>query len=442
MRYAMPIVVAIAAFLVLQCPVSAQNGWRAFAVPFPQDRYDGISFVNPQVGWVSGVLTGIFSTTDGGYEWRDVTSILDSNNRAPFVRTIAFASQRIGWAGVLGKPKLLQTTDGGASWRVPPGFDSSVVGGVCGSQVFDEQTYYCVGAWSARQYGQPHFSTTTDGGQTFRQQAMRARITTLVDLEFATPQNGVVGGSIGGGPNDGFACILRTTNAGSTWDTVYRCQYVGTQIWKFQRRGRDTLWAAVQSIGAGPPLVLTSVDDGRTWREIEVRYANGDPVEGVLQGIGFITSQIGWVGGRGYHLYETRNGGATWRYVEPSITGLNKMQQIADTLILAAGTSCGALNIPQFLANTSVEKGASQDLRADLEARHLAGGRIQVTSSHRAAVRSVHIYTSAGQLVHTVQQPPTHLENFIVDIGHMSRGVYIVVAFTDVDMLTAKVAVQ
>jgi photosystem II stability/assembly factor-like uncharacterized protein len=413
-----------------------------FDVPEPGDRYDAMSFVSPRVGWVAGTLIGMMATKDGGHTWADVTSILDSNNRSPFLRTIAFASERVGWAGSLGKPKLLQTTDGGESWRVPPGFDTAMVGVVCGTQAFDEQTFYCVGAWSARQYGQPHFSTTTNGGQTFVQQAMKERLATLVDLEFATPQIGVVGGSIDGGPSDGHACVLRTTNGGATWDTTYRCQYVGTQIWKFQRRGADTLWASIQSIGSGPPLVLTSVDDGRTWREIEVRYANGDPVEGVLQGVGFITAEVGWASGRGFFLYETRDGGASWRYVDPSILGLNKMQQVADTLIVAAGTTCGALNIPNFLTGTSVEKGASQNVPADLIAQHAGSGLLRVTVLHKAAVRYVHVYTSSGQLVHTVVQPPTELVEYSINLGSIARGLYIVVVFTDVDMVTAKVAVQ
>lgn len=412
-----------------------------FDVPEPGDRYDAISFIGADTGWVAGTLIGMFKTENGGETWSDVASILDSNNRAPFVRTIAFASSRVGWAGCLGKPKLLRTTDGGTSWQIPPGFDTSKVGGVCGTQVFDEQTFYCVGAWSALQYGQPHFSVTTDGGATFATQAMAGRLSTLVDLQFRTHESGVVGGSIAGGPSDGYACVLRTFDGGTTWDTAYRCQYVGTQIWKFQRRGADTLWAAIQSIGAGPPLIVVSTNDGQTWREIEVRLANADPVEGVLQGIGFITAGIGWVGGRGYYLYETRDGGATWRYAEPSVFGLNKMQQIGDSMIVAAGTTCGVLNIPQYLTGTSIEKGALEDLGSDIVAHHVGGGQLRVTVSHKAAVRFVRVYTATGQLVYAAKQPPVTLVDYPINLSNLASGVYIVVVFTDVDMVTAKVAV-
>ncbi|NQW29974.1 MAG: hypothetical protein HQ472_05625 [Ignavibacteria bacterium] len=240
---------------------SQELRWRASGdIADAGDRWDGISFVHPDTGWAAGTMAGIQRTYDGGNTWQDLPSAF-LDGVLPFYRTIAFASSKIGWVGCLREPMLRRTTDGGDSWIEIANLDTNIKG-VCGLQALSTTTVYGVGAWSAAIFGTPHFIKSTNGGETFLYQAINDVTSTLVDLNFSTDSIGMVGGSVDGGPSDGKAIILRTTDAGVTWQTTYRDTASGTQIWKFYRLNSDTVYASIQSLLTDPAAIVVSGDNG------------------------------------------------------------------------------------------------------------------------------------------------------------------------------------
>ena len=87
----------------------------------------------------------------------------------------------------------------------------------------------------------------------------------------------------------------------------------------------------MESSGGGTTgKVLKTTDGGATWTELAV------PGGGSMQGIGFITPDIGWTSGRGASM-RTLDGGQTWT-PEAGIDGsVNRFEFFGDTLAYAMG---------------------------------------------------------------------------------------------------------
>jgi hypothetical protein len=88
--------------------------------------------------------------------------------------------------------------------------------------------------------------------------------------------------------------------------------------------------------------VLKTVDEGETWTEL---YFQGSTTYAGLQGIGFVTENLGWASGRGVTSM-TQNGGRTWTQVERYWSGypegrldgsVNRFYTVNDTLSVAVG---------------------------------------------------------------------------------------------------------
>jgi photosystem II stability/assembly factor-like uncharacterized protein len=83
---------------------------------------DTISFLSPQTGWTAGVQNDtlfLYSTADGGHIWKPFTQALPPG--VTRITELHFVTQLTGW--MIGERNegqstlLLQTTDGGQTWR-------------------------------------------------------------------------------------------------------------------------------------------------------------------------------------------------------------------------------------------------------------------------------------------------------------------------------------
>ncbi len=405
--------------------------WRASGdISDAGDRWDGISFVHPDTGWAAGTMGGIQRTYDGGNSWQDLPSAF-LDGVLPFYRTIAFASSTIGWVGCLREPMLRRTTDGGDSWIEIANLDTNIKG-VCGLQALSTSTVYGVGAWSTAIFGTPHFIKSTNGGETFNYRAMNDYTSTIVDLNFSSNSVGMVGGSVDGGPSDGKAIILRTTDAGATWQTTYRDTASGTQIWKFYRLNSDTVYAAVQSFLTDPASILISGDNGLTWKKILVADADGNSPSSAIQAVGFVNGQHGWVGGRGFNLFETTDGGNTWRKLTDTSSSVNKFQFFSDTLGYAGGRR--VWRYKKVDTTTSVNEPSSLEGVTKLTAHVESETNVVVRIENSTTVRSIHLYSSIGGVVGQLIGLQDHNSTFSIPTKRLSTGMYIVVVMTDTDM--------
>lgn len=86
--------------------------WRRVRAPTnPNVELIHVDFVDDENGWIVGTNGTILNTTDGGESWRTQNSGTTST-----IQHVDFKNEKLGWA-VGEKGLILRTEDGGATWR-------------------------------------------------------------------------------------------------------------------------------------------------------------------------------------------------------------------------------------------------------------------------------------------------------------------------------------
>jgi photosystem II stability/assembly factor-like uncharacterized protein len=261
-------------------------------------------------------------TTDGGASWElqvDTPSYLRS---AGFVDTLR------GFVGSLdGPPLLYSTTDGGEQWTpifdVPPPQPT----GICGIWVVNEQVAYACGKYDGTS---ARVIKTTDGGASWTSMDLAPLATRLVDCFFFDADRGFVVGGIGAG-DARRAVVLATTDGGATWTTRYTTNQMPEWCWKISFPTPTVGYISIERF-SGATNFLKTTDGGETWQEIFFRNNY------IVQGIGFATPDLGWIGGPTGPTYETTDGGASWHLAGFGVH-INRFRFLGPSIGYAAGST-------------------------------------------------------------------------------------------------------
>jgi len=270
-------------------------------------------FINENTGWIVNGYGGrgrVYRTDDGGETWDRTFELAGS-----FFRSVTFADADRGWIGGLFNDGnvLFETHDGGHSWSNITNRLKSPPDGICAIQAIGDQTVYGVGAFS----GGPWFVSTRNGGASWSNSLPGTEARTLVDLFFKNEEEGfAVGGTANiGAQLRGDAVVLRTTDGGASWTTVHRTNrgdgVAGEWAWKISFPSELVGYVSIEYTGnveQQAAKYLKTVDGGISWSEHFIPEST-EPAG--LQGIGFVTENVGWASGRGTTTMTT-DGGATW----------------------------------------------------------------------------------------------------------------------------------
>ena len=119
-----------------------------------------------------------------------------------------------------------------------------------------------------------------------------------------------------GDPVGGKWTIVKTSNGGATWvrDTTHAPVQAGAEAGSnngFASVGASNLWFAGNSNSASAPQrIYRSIDGGLTWTSSNLPFPS--LASNFTAGIGFTTAQIGVVGNNNGLAVRTTDGGATW----------------------------------------------------------------------------------------------------------------------------------
>ncbi len=259
-------------------------------------RFDDVFFLNENLGWAAnGYYSAVYKTIDGGANWSLQTTgaLLGSPH---YFRNIEFLDENIGFLGTLNQ-KFYKTIDGGTTWTLVTNITPNPQA-ICGLDCVGTSTVYGCGAY----FTPAHIIKSTDSGNTWQFIDMSAYADALVDINFINENVGFVsGGNATGG------VILKTTDGGVTWTQLLNTGTNGDYVWKLQflNSNNNVLFGSIESAPPNIGRLAKSIDGGQNWT------LHTAP-ENMIQAVGFLDENHGWMGGHTTGFYETFNGGASW----------------------------------------------------------------------------------------------------------------------------------
>lgn len=258
--------------------------WQSLS-PYTQG-FNSLKFNGSNTGWTVGNYGIIYQSGDGGITWDPQSKIFTDDD----IQSVQFLDNDNGWAvsgdkswffeGTIYSYRILNTTDGGATWNTVLYGSSEYIDLYLRSIFFaDNSSGWAVG------HGSRVFHTT-DGGSNWND------FSSIFpgeweDVLFINPDIGWIAGSD----------ILKTVDGGITWNTVTP-SLSANSISFFDP---DTGWA----VGSGSSI-WKSTDGGNTWNP----HSSG--VNQVLQSVYFTDANNGWVVGTNGTILKTNDGGVTW----------------------------------------------------------------------------------------------------------------------------------
>lgn len=324
---------------ILVSNLSLSQTWQpltSILVNGNNQRFDDVFFLNENLGWAAnGYYSAVYKTIDGGVNWTLQTSgtLLGSSH---YFRNIEFLDENIGFLGTLNQ-KFYKTVDGGTTWNLITNITPNPVA-ICGLDCVGTSTVYGCGAY----FTPAHVIKSTDSGNTWQFIDMSAYATALVDINFINENVGFVSGS-----NATGGVILKTTDGGISWTPILNSGTNGDYIWKIQilNSNQNVIFGSVEAVAPNPGRLAKSTDGGTTWT-----FTNAP--ETIVQAVGFLDENHGWMGGHTTGFYETFNGGLTWANTGVG-SNLNRLFFIGNTAYASGST---IYKMSSTLSNTSFEE--------------------------------------------------------------------------------------
>lgn len=291
-------------------------------------RYEDLHFPSPVLGWAID-FGGVLRTDDAGLTWSQQTF------PGRWGRSIAFATERLGWVGTLDSDQpLFETRDGGETWSdISDRLGSDPPIGLCGLATVGAEMVVGVG-----RYGGPaHFVKSVTGGETWEVVDLTFLASQLIDVHFWNPSDGIAVGSADF-RGSRHVLVIGTEDGGATWTVRYRGEQPDEWAWKIAPIDTDAVVVSIESPVRG--AVLMGSGRGTHWTEVEAPQASR------AQGVAFLSPERGWIG-TASSTWVTRDGGTTWTEL-PIPSRVNRFQ-IVDQRVYAAGSGIFVLDLAPTL---------------------------------------------------------------------------------------------
>ncbi len=436
--------------------VYAQFIWRETFIPPATTRYDDVFFLNPNLGWTAESskinnltnVTNIYKTTNG-VDWELINRITGTER----ARSIEFYNKSIGFLGSLDS-SLYRTKDGGVTWENITSNIGNPISGVCGIAI-SEGVVYCVGAY----FGGAFIAKSLDLGDTWTYKNMTHLCHGLVDVHFLNKDTGFVSGTALTNPiwSTRKAILLSTFDGGNTWNIAYKTSFNDYSFfpdsyeyaWKIFQQNHQNIFVSIQNTMFTSLRILKSSDRGLTWSEIIVDSVGqgpnslylsdslGNRVDTVLefnrfiQGVGFLDSNTGWVGGHFNGYYETSDGGQSWNYIN-SGKNYNRYFKLNDSTIYASGDFIYKYSDKALVSSNATSIKSESIIKNVFY--HQDNNTINISISLKAkSFIEILIFDSNGKVVSkidgSVKLPDDY--NYSFNSLNLSSGIYYIMLYSD-----------
>jgi photosystem II stability/assembly factor-like uncharacterized protein len=270
-----------------------------------------VFFITPESGWgLSGSADSqsLAKTSDGGQTWRLLPPLPHASSKTSdlIIGDFQFLDSRNGW--IIGSRSgglsyLAHTMDGGKSAKIVPELSEEF--GVT-------RAIATASANRVWLFGNDSILYSEDSGQTWKQQidekSLRVGALTIESARMRADGHGIAVGESGG------AVILKTDDFGQHWRIALQLHIITSF--------KDvTFWDDDHGCAVGLSTMLYCTEDGGTrWTGRDVlpeAQVDGHAGETHFTKIAFLRNgQRGWAIREIGYLYETNDGGASWRELD------------------------------------------------------------------------------------------------------------------------------
>lgn len=273
---------------------------KSSQLPSSDDLYS-VNFTDNNTGYLFGKYKNV-KTTDGGISWKPMELQGTYGLRHSFfVKDVGYAADLLD---------LYKTTDAGTSW-------TKILTGASPDQIRDVYFLDANTGFYTTFTESSMIAKTTDGGAHWVNTKL-GDYKFVFSMEFANASTGFAVGSEG--------LILKTTNQGNTWTRLTP----STTNWL---TSVHTFNVNTVLVAGYDGLLLRTTDGGNTWNEIR------SSIRGDIGAIKFIDNNHGYAFTGNYgaysQIYETLDGGATWRYLQNMDEEGNGINSFGNTVYIA-----------------------------------------------------------------------------------------------------------
>jgi photosystem II stability/assembly factor-like uncharacterized protein len=255
---------------------------------------NSVYFQDANIGYAVGNFGTILKTIDGGASWDSLAS-----GTPAFLKSVYFTDTIIGYA--VGNNVILKTINGGTNWSESV-FDPYLY---LNSVFFpDANIGYAVGTYHdpKMMYVSGYILKTTDGGITWTQLPFAPYNYSLISVYFTDINIGYAVGSYCGGWGENTAYIIKTIDGGATW-SEFSSQLYFDLLSVFFSDNNTGYAAGTDGYGANG-IIFKTTDAGTTWDTLLTTNA--------LNSIYFTDVNSGYAVGNYGKIIKTIDGGVSW----------------------------------------------------------------------------------------------------------------------------------
>ncbi len=303
-------------------------------------NFNGVCFINVYTGWVFGDNGKIFKTQDGGYHWYQQLTNSYVNNLQRMQFPAQTLSGRTGYAvGYVDHSNpnagvLLQTNDSGYIWQDVWLRNYYFIRDL---QFFNAYTGFIVGGRdSISSIG--HILKTTNGGSgatlTFSED-LTFNYGIFKSISFVNTNTGYVSAT----DSSKNTKIIKTNNSGTDW--FVRSSLPNIDIHQMKFINEATGFAVGGGYNGGGAKIFRTIDSARTWTVQNFTGAN------YFNGISVVFDRgryRAWVCGENGMIYNSTNLGVSWYkqmtpFIIPNMPNLNGISFVSLDVGWASGNS-------------------------------------------------------------------------------------------------------